>query len=163
MYCGITRMPSEMFAVSHHSAVPSTTRRGLALPALLLFGALGSAGMAYHEFARPRLLLSVEPADAIVLDSSQDWNRPLQFRLRNSGRSPIQIMSWESSCTCTVTELEQNTISPGATATLRVRVRSDEQQEPFSSMVTLIYRQQGGSSLFRKLLRISGSSPRDAN
>jgi hypothetical protein len=104
----------------------------------------------------PATRLTVEPSVRQLGSVSSNQTYPVDFKLANEGRLPIEIMSVQSSCSCTVATLKENLIPPGKAVTLTAKVTTGDHSGPVQAQLGVIYRRRGGTELYRMLLPIAG-------
>lgn len=78
----------------------------------------------------------------------------IQCELSNAGAQPIEIMSVESSCSCTAAALSENQIAPGDSLTMRAKLSTGSRSGPLQSQVAVVYRQPGSTQLYRQVVGI---------
>lgn len=141
------------------SVNPNTvTRKNWCLVAaiLCLAGFLLSLFFAWLHW-EPAIRLVVKQPQVELPFLRQQQKGHVSFQLMNRGRETIEIMSIESTCTCSVAELDQYQISPGKSVLLRATLSTGNHMGPISSRIAVVFRAQGSSQLYSQLLEICGN------
>jgi hypothetical protein len=60
-----------------------------------------------------------------------------RFKMTNTGKQPLEILSVEASCGCTSTLLSEQTLQPGESGELKVNFESGSMEGPFRKKVTI--------------------------
>jgi hypothetical protein len=93
--------------------------------ALLLLASLAAAPV-FAEEAKPLLgpRIAVEPASHDFGDALQQKTLTKEFSIRNFGTADLVIENVQTSCGCTVADLETKVVKPGGSTPLRVSLQT---------------------------------------
>lgn len=125
------------------------------ISAVLLACSIVSAVAAWRVGQTPDVLLNPSPMHRDLGSVAAGTAVPLRFDLRNAGSEVIEIISVESSCSCTATEMQSYRIEAGATQPLVATLTTGDRAGSFSTVIGLVFRGEGRSQTFRTTLTIS--------
>ncbi|MBA3314248.1 MAG: DUF1573 domain-containing protein [Planctomycetaceae bacterium] len=113
--------------------------------------------LARRQSQQPEILLHVDSTQANLGAVASHGEFPVTFMLRNNGRLPIEVISVESSCSCTATTLASYRILPGDSVALKAIFSTGENAGSLSTSIAVIFRGQGRSQLYRQWLQVAAT------
>lgn len=113
--------------------------------------------LAWRDAEMPQVLLSVEPG-VIVLDGVAALSEvPFSLELSNKGRTLIDIMAIETSCTCMNATMTKYQIYPGGRESMSAVFKSGESRQAVSTSLTIVFRGAMESKLYTKNISINAT------
>lgn len=119
------------------------------------------AYLAWCDAKQPTWQLIAEPASIDFGRVARGSDRVAEVHISNSGTEAVEIMSIETSCSCSMAEISEKRVEPMRDVVLKLRVSFGQGSGTVASRVTILYRNPAASQLRRLAVEAVGSVASD--